>query len=188
MGGLPRGVCTHSLSPSALISATRSSLTCRSPEGSSGKLSRAFSMTILYRIASRIRIHKRLCCLIFVSGDSAFRGRHVRFGMRQSMPFSNIASCAEVGLILPSFAAGQINRPRSKRLLNRHAPCESRHMILSKPPRRPRNTNRWPENGSCSNVFSACAASVLDLSRFDAAPLIAFTAAKETNYGAETDG
>jgi len=28
----------------------------------------------------------------------------------------------------------------------------------------------------------------LDLSRFDAAPLIAFTATKETNYGTETDG
>jgi len=28
----------------------------------------------------------------------------------------------------------------------------------------------------------------LDLSRFDAAPLIAFIAAKETDYGNETDG
>ncbi|MEO0700890.1 MAG: hypothetical protein AAFY80_02005 [Pseudomonadota bacterium] len=28
----------------------------------------------------------------------------------------------------------------------------------------------------------------MDLSRFDAAPLIAFIAAKETNYGNETDG
>jgi hypothetical protein len=28
----------------------------------------------------------------------------------------------------------------------------------------------------------------LDLSRFDAAPLIAFTAKKETDYGTETDG
>ncbi|WP_441351592.1 hypothetical protein, partial [Sulfitobacter sp. KE42] len=28
----------------------------------------------------------------------------------------------------------------------------------------------------------------LDLSRFDAAPLIAFIAAKEMNYGTETDG
>ena len=30
--------------------------------------------------------------------------------------------------------------------------------------------------------------SILDLSRFDAAPLIAFTATKEMNYGTETDG
>ncbi|MEL6121999.1 MAG: hypothetical protein AAFR49_20290 [Pseudomonadota bacterium] len=30
--------------------------------------------------------------------------------------------------------------------------------------------------------------SEVDLSRFDAAPLIAFIAAKETNYGNETDG
>ena len=29
---------------------------------------------------------------------------------------------------------------------------------------------------------------LLDLSRFDAAPLIAFTAPKETDYGTETDG
>ncbi|MBB3995914.1 hypothetical protein GGR95_003580, partial [Sulfitobacter undariae] len=28
----------------------------------------------------------------------------------------------------------------------------------------------------------------LDLSRFDAAPLIAFTVTKEINYGTETDG
>jgi hypothetical protein len=28
----------------------------------------------------------------------------------------------------------------------------------------------------------------VDLSRFDAAPLIAFTATKEINYGTETDG
>jgi hypothetical protein len=28
----------------------------------------------------------------------------------------------------------------------------------------------------------------VDMSRFDAAPLIAFTAAKETDYGIETDG
>ena len=28
----------------------------------------------------------------------------------------------------------------------------------------------------------------LDVSRFDAAPLIAFTATKETDYGAETNG
>jgi|TARA_Y200000002_G_scaffold376233_1_gene379772 uncharacterized UPF0160 family protein len=29
---------------------------------------------------------------------------------------------------------------------------------------------------------------ILDMSRFDAAPLIAFIAAKETDYGNETDG
>ncbi|WP_321831687.1 hypothetical protein [Thalassovita sp.] len=32
------------------------------------------------------------------------------------------------------------------------------------------------------------ATNALDVSRFDAAPLIAFTAAKETDYGIETDG
>ena len=32
------------------------------------------------------------------------------------------------------------------------------------------------------------ALALMDVSRFDAAPLIAFIAAKETNYGTETDG
>ncbi len=127
-------------------------------------------MAILYRIAPGIGIHKRPCCLIFVSGYPVFSGRHVRFGIRQSMPSSSIASCAEVRLILPSFAAGQTNRPRSNRLLNRHAPCESHHMILSKSPRRPRKTNRWPEYGSSANTFSACAANVLNPRRMSVTP------------------
>jgi len=37
-------------------------------------------------------------------------------------------------------------------------------------------------------LFAIPSAIVMDLSRFDAAPLIAFTAKKETNYGTETDG
>ena len=35
---------------------------------------------------------------------------------------------------------------------------------------------------------SVAISSKLDLSRFDAAPLIAFTVIKETDYGTETDG
>jgi hypothetical protein len=125
-----------------LTSAARSSLTCRSSAGSSGKLSRVFNIAILYRIARQMGIHKRPYCLIFASGYPVFRGRQVCCAIRQSLPSSSIASCAEVRLILPSFAAGQTNGPRSNRLLNRHAPCESHQMILSKSPRRPRNTNR----------------------------------------------
>ena len=38
---------------------------------------------------------------------------------------------------------------------------------------------------SNNNLVGMCG---LDLSRFDAAPLIAFTVTKETDYGTETDG
>ena len=50
------------------------------------------------------------------------RGRHVFCGIRQSIPSSSIDNCAGVTLTLPSFAAGQTNRPFSRRLLNRQAP------------------------------------------------------------------
>ena len=49
-------------------------------------------------------------------------GRHVRTGMRQSMPSSNIDNWAAVTLTLPSRAAGQTNRPFSRRLEKRQAP------------------------------------------------------------------
>ncbi|MCD9150135.1 DUF3732 domain-containing protein, partial [Pseudophaeobacter sp. MA21411-1] len=39
-----------------------------------------------------------------------------------------------------------------------------------------------------SNETILARGNLLDLSRFDAAPLIAFTATKETDYGTETDG
>ncbi len=39
-----------------------------------------------------------------------------------------------------------------------------------------------------TTLFYRFVFSVPDLSRFDAAPLIAFTAPKETEYGTETDG
>ncbi len=41
----------------------------------------------------------------------------------------------------------------------------------------------WPSSGTGETVqISAAQLGYLDLSRFDAAPLIAFTATKETNY------
>lgn len=97
-------------------------------------------------------------------------GRHVRWGMRQSIPSRSIASWAAVRLILPSLAACQTNRPRSRRLLNRHASWLFHQIILSRSPRRPRNTNRWPLNGSCAKVFSPCAASVLNPRRISVTP------------------
>lgn len=91
------------------------------------------------------------------------------------MPSSSIESWAGVTLILPSFAAGQTNRPFSRRLLKRHAPCASHQMILSRSPRRPRNTNRWPEYGSSLSTFSAWAANVLNPRRISVTPAASHT-------------
>ena len=89
----------------------------------------------------------------------AASGRQVRCGIRQSIPSSSIESCAGVTEIVPVFGDGQTKRPRSNRFENRQAPCPSHQMILIKSPWRPRNTNRWPENGSRDSTRSACAAS-----------------------------
>lgn len=43
-----------------------------------------------------------------------------------------------------------MNRPRSSRLANRHSPS-SHQSTLIRSPRRPRNTNTCPPNGSCAN-------------------------------------
>ena len=45
-----------------------------------------------------------------------------------------------------------------------------------------------PATSEIGVVFSTSKSIMVDVSRFDAAPLIAFIAAKETNYGNETDG
>ena len=86
------------------------------------------------------------------------------------MPSKSIASCAAVTLTLPSLAAGQTKRPRSSRLENRQAPWLSHQMIFSRSPRRPRNTNKWPQNGSAASVFSAWAESVLNPRRISVTP------------------
>lgn len=49
-----------------------------------------------------------------------------------------------------------------------------------------RNLNDRNMNKAASEPYFSHA-SVVDLSRFDAAPLIAFSATKEMNYGTETD-
>ena len=55
---------------------------------------------------------------------------------------------AEIDGVEYPVAAGEMNRPRSSRFENRHAPCPSCQMILIRSRRRPRNTNRWPACGS----------------------------------------
>src|SRR5581483_10840268 len=52
-------------------------------------------------------------------------GCHVRCGARQSMPSSNIDSCAGVSVTEPSFVTGHTKRPFSSRLANRQKPCPS---------------------------------------------------------------
>jgi hypothetical protein len=71
-------------------------------------------------------------------------GRRVCRGRRQSMPSSKYPSCAGVIVTVPSADDGQMKRPRSSRLANRHMPWSSCHSTLISEPRGPRNTNRCP--------------------------------------------
>ena len=61
-------------------------------------------------------------------------------------------SCARVRQTVPSVACGQMNRPRSRRLANRHSPSPSHHKSLTMSPLRPRKTKTCPENGCCSST------------------------------------
>src|SRR5207237_1086820 len=79
-------------------------------------------------------------------------GSQVRSGRRQSMPSSSIDNCARVRQTAPLVACGHTKRPRSNRLANRHNPSPSYQRTLIRSPRRPRNTNTWPENGLCSSL------------------------------------
>ncbi len=90
--------------------------------------------------------------------QAACSGRQVRSGMRQSMPSSSIDNCAGLRLTLPPSAWGQMKRPFSRRLLSRHSPWPSHHSSLMMSPRRPRKTNTWPPNGSCSKTSCATTA------------------------------
>ena len=105
----------------------------------------------------------------------ALAGRHVRSGTRQSIPSSSIESWADVMWILPSMAWGQTKRPRSRRLVKRHAPPAlpdrpSHQTILIKSPRRPLKTNKCPEYGSCSSWRSQSAARELNPLRISVTP------------------
>lgn len=80
-------------------------------------------------------------------------GCAVRIGCRHSTPSSSIDSCAALSTATPSGGAGQVKRPRSSRLANRHRPCPSHHSSLTRSPRLPRNAKTAPPNGS---RFSRC--------------------------------
>jgi len=57
-------------------------------------------------------------------------------------------SCARLSADFPLSAFGQTKRPA-----NRHSPSPSHHRTLIRSPRRPRNTNTCPQNGSCSSFI-----------------------------------
>lgn len=107
--------------------------------------------------------------------------------MRQSMPSSSIESCAAVSETFPSLAWGQTNRPVSRRLENRQAPCvrpalgpmaggsHPDQITLIKSPFLPRNTKRWPENGSSSNTSCANTESPLKPLRMSVMPAASHT-------------
>src|ERR1700751_5960492 len=81
-------------------------------------------------------------------------GRHCCYGARQSTPAISIDNSAEVNESVPVDAAfaGQRKTPCSSRLVNRHSPVPSQKTILMRLALRPRNTNRWPEKGSCRST------------------------------------
>ena len=80
----------------------------------------ADSITRYVRRESKSRAHPAAC------------GRHVRTGIRQSMPSSSMPSCAGVSTTQPSAGDGHTKRPFSSRFANRHSPWPSHHSALSR--------------------------------------------------------
>ena len=75
----------------------------------------------------------------------------------------------------PCAGDGHTNLPRSSRLLNRQAPWPSNQINLIRSPRRPRKTNKCPENGSCLSCFSASAERPLKPLRMSVTPAASHT-------------
>lgn len=105
-------------------------------------------------------------------------------------------SCAEPAALMCGKPIACIRRRDAQRVLRCRGRCQRMRERRSNPHSAP-DLIGFSENRVHSCVtqyqrFSGCAMSwllvVLDLSRFDAATLIAFIAAKETNYGNETNG
>src|ERR1700740_384668 len=91
--------------------------------------------------------------------QTATSGAEVRSTLRQSMPSRSIDSWARLSRTTPLSAFGQMNRPRSRRLANRHKPSPSHQRSFTMSPLRPRNTNTCPENGCSCRTFCTCALS-----------------------------
>jgi len=73
----------------------------------------------------------------------AISGRHVRFGVRQSIPSNSIERVAGVSDTTPSLACGHTNRPRSSRFTYSDMPLSSCQSHFTRSPRRPRKRSVW---------------------------------------------
>ena len=93
------------------------------------------------------KISKKIAQRETVTIYTANCGVCVRTGRRQSIPSSNIDSCAGVKDTVPLVACGQTNLPLSSLFEKRHSPSPSNHNTLIKSPRLPRKIYTWPENG-----------------------------------------
>src|SRR5690606_36411987 len=124
---------------------------------------RCILLTSMQRCTHKIPINQ-------ASLHAATCGVCVRCGRRQSMPSNSIDNCARLKCTTPLSACGQMNRPRSSRLANKHKPSPSHHSSFTRSPRRPRNTNNWPENGSSANCTCTMAASPSKPLRISVAP------------------
>ncbi len=108
-------------------------------------------------LADSRRSHRSTCIIESIgrSDHPAMAGRHRCSGARQSTPSISSDSCAEVSdSVSPgSTLGGHRKTPCSSRLVNRHSPVPSQKTILMRLALvRPRNTNRWPVNGSCCST------------------------------------
>jgi hypothetical protein len=97
------------------------------------------------------------------------------------MPSSSIDNCAGVNATAPFGTLGQTNRPCSRRLANRHIPWPSHHSTLSRSPRRPRNANRCPLNGSAESCVYTRWASPSNPRRRSVTPAASHTRVPEGN-------
>jgi hypothetical protein len=79
--------------------------------------------------------------------------------------------------LAPASSRVAIGAPLVRATMATHAPWPSHQITLIRSPRRPRKTKRWPENGSCFSVASACAASVANPRRMSVTPAASQTLA-----------
>ena len=85
------------------------------------------------------------------------RTRHLIY--MHSQPSSNATNCADDSAIRPVVLAdGQVNCPRSSRLVSMHRPMPSCQISLISPARRPRKANTAPSNGSVARFCVSVAA------------------------------
>ena len=107
----------------------------------------------------------------------ALCGRQLYCGFRQSTPSSRQASCELVSDTTPSFAAGQMNFPRSNRFEYNDIPRPSCQIIFTSAPLRPRKTQRSPANGSREKLCCTIAAKLCMPRRISVWPIAIHTRA-----------